>query len=175
MVGMRKPIFVRTIQPNERQALLAGLHSPDAFTLRRCQILLASAAGQKAIDIARNLHCDDQTVRNAIHDFNTHGLEALTPGSHYPHTIHAAFDGPAIEKLRALLHHSPRVFGHPTSLWTLGLAAQEAFAQGLTDTRVTGETVRATLQRQGITWRRAKRWITSPDPEYVRKKTPETD
>ena len=167
---MRKPIFVRTIQPNEQQALQAGLRSSDAFTLRQCQILLASAAGQKAIDIARNLYCDDQTVRNAIHDFSVHGLEALTPGSHYPHTIHVAFDAAAVDRLRALLHQSPRTFGHPTSLWTLELVAAEAFAQGLTDTRVTGETVRVTLQRQGISWRRAKRWITSPDPEYAQKK-----
>jgi transposase len=168
---MRKPIYVRTIQPDERQALQAGLRSSNAFTLRRCQILLASAAGQKAIDIAHNLHCDDQTVRNAVHDFNTHGLEALTAGSHAPHTTRAAFDAAAVERLRALLHQSPRLFGHPTSLWTLELVAEEAFAQGLSATRVTGETVRATLQRHGISWRRAKHWITSPDPEYARKKT----
>ena len=175
MVGMREPIFVRTIQPNEQHALEAGLRSSEAFTLRRCQMLLASAAGQKAIDIARNLYCDDQTVRNAIHDFNVHGLEALAPGSHCAHNLRAAFGATAVERLRALLHQSPRTFGHPTSLWTLELAAEEAFTQGLTDTRVTGETVRATLQRQGISWRLAKRWITSPDPEYVRKKTLATD
>jgi hypothetical protein len=145
------------------------------FTLRRCQILLASAESQKAINIACNLHCDDQTVRNAIHDFNVHSLEALTPGSHCAHTLRTAFDARAVERLRALLHQSPRTFGHPTSLWTLELAAEEAFTQGLTDTRVTGETVRVTLQRQGIRWRRAKRWITSPDPEYARKKTLATD
>jgi hypothetical protein len=33
----------------------------------------------------------------------------------------------------------------------------------LTATRVTGETVRATLARHKIHWNRAKRWITSPD------------
>jgi hypothetical protein len=45
-----------------------------------------------------------------------------------------------------------------------------SFAQGITATRVSGETIRATLKRLGIGWRRAKRWITSPDPEYVAKK-----
>jgi hypothetical protein len=30
--------------------------------------------------------------------------------------------------------------------------------------------VRATLERMGIRWLRAKRWITSPDPKYERKK-----
>src|SRR5256885_1987198 len=28
----------------------------------------------------------------------------------------------------------------------------------------------ATLARMGVRWRRAKEWITSPDPEYARKK-----
>src|SRR3712207_6907429 len=35
---------------------------------------------------------------------------------------------------------------------------------------VSGETIRATLERLGVRWERAKRWITSPDPEYARKK-----
>jgi hypothetical protein len=35
---------------------------------------------------------------------------------------------------------------------------------------VTGETVRATLERLGVRWLRAKRWIKSPDPQYDRKK-----
>ncbi len=76
----------------------------------------------------------------------------------------------AAERLRALLHRSPRDFGHPTSLWTLELAADVSFAQGLTPTRVSAETIRATLARLGVRWRRAKQWITSPDPAYLRKK-----
>jgi hypothetical protein len=76
--------------------------------------------------------------------------------------------------LRDLLHRSPRDFGHPTSLWTLGLAAQTAFAEGLTATRVSGETVRATLARLDVHWKRAKGWITSPDPAYARKKAAAT-
>jgi hypothetical protein len=35
---------------------------------------------------------------------------------------------------------------------------------------VSNETIRATLARMGVRWRRAKEWITSPDPEYARKK-----
>ena len=45
-----------------------------------------------------------------------------------------------------------------------------SFAHGLTPTRVTGETIRATLVRLGVKWQRAKDWITSPDPAYARKK-----
>jgi len=41
---MKPPIFVRDLSKKERQRLEAGLRSKDAFLMRRCQILLASAA-----------------------------------------------------------------------------------------------------------------------------------
>jgi len=170
--SMKSPIFVRPVTDAERAQLATGLRSSDAFVLRRSQILLASARGESAPQIARQLGCDDQTVRNAIVAFNTRGLAALHKGSSRPHRFRVAFDLARGEQLRALLHQSPRTFGKPTSLWTLELAADVSFEQGLTPERVSGETIRATLQRLGIRWKRAKRWITSPDPEYARKKAP---
>ena len=75
------------------------------------------------------------------------------------------------EALREVLHHKPRKFGkHTRSVWTLDLAAEVSFEEGLTKEQITGEIVRATLARLGVRWERAKRWITSPDPEYQRKK-----
>src|SRR5262249_13714700 len=146
-----------------------GLRAPAAFTLRRCQIVLASARGEHTPAIAAALGCSGQTVRDAIHAFNDRGVAALMPGSKRPHTLRPAFDAPRPDRCRNLLHPPPRDYAPPTSLWTLDLAAQAAHAEGLTATRVTGETVRATLARLGIGWRRAKRWITSPDPAYHRK------
>ena len=172
---MRKPIFVRPLRDAERETLRAGLRSSDAFVLRRCQILLANAEGKNARQIARSLGCNDQTVRNAIREFNEGGLDqALSKGSSRPRTVHAAFDEQRAERLRELLHRSPREFGKPTGLWTLALAAEVSSEEGLTEGRVTGETVRATLARLGVRWLRAKRWIESPDPEYARKKGAET-
>jgi transposase len=162
--------LVRPPTDAERQALEAGLRSPAAVTPRRAQIVLASARGAHTPAIAAMLGCSDRTVRDAIHAFNDRGVAALTPGSHRPRTVRPAFDPAGADRLRDLLHRSPRDFGHPTSLWTLELAAQTAHAEGLTAARVTGETVRATLARLGIAWRRAKGWITSPDPAYERKK-----
>lgn len=169
---MKEPIFVRNFSEDEREALEAGLRSKDAFVLRRCQILLASDRGENAYQIARSLGCNPQTARNAIHRFNEGGLqEAFRKGSSRPHTIHRAFDSEAAERLREILHRSPRDLGKPSSLWTLELAAQASFEEGLTEERVSGETIRATLARElGVRWQRAKRWITSPDPEYERKK-----
>jgi transposase len=168
---MRRPIFVRSLSDAERRSLEAGLRSPDAFVLRRCQILLASSRDENAYQIARSLGCNPQTARNAIHEFNESGLEAaLRRGSSRPHTIHAAFDPQNAQRLREMLHRDPREFGKPTSLWTLNLAAEVSFEEGLTEERVSGETIRATLRRLGVRWERAKRWIKSPDPEYERKK-----
>ena len=167
---MQAPLFVRPLTAEERATLEVGLRSPAAFTVRRCQLLLASADGQPTTTIARALRCNDQTVRNAIHDFTQRGVAALQPKSSRPHTTQATFDAAGREQLRALLHQSPRTFGKATSVWTLPLAAEVSFAQGLTPRRVSGETVRAALTALGVRWKRAKHWITSPDPEYARKK-----
>jgi transposase len=169
---MKRPIFVRPLSDAERETLEAGLRSPDAFTLRRCQILLASNRGENAYQIARSLGCNPQTARNAMHAFNQKGLpQALRQGSKRPHTVHRAFQGPQqAEALRELLHHTPREYQKDTTLWTLDLAAEVSFEEGLTEERITGETIRATLARMGVGWERAKRWIASPDPEYARKK-----
>ncbi len=167
---MKRPIFVRSLTDDERQQLEAGLRSADAFVLRRCQIILASARGEWAPSIAHHLGCNSQTARNVIAAFNDSGLSCLRRGSSVPHTLYPAFNPEQAERLRALLHQSPRTFGKPTSLWTLDLAAEVCFEQGITPTQVTGETVRATLARLGIRWLRAKGCITSPDPAYARKK-----
>ena len=173
---MKPPIFVRPFSEEERERLEAGLRSNDAFALRRSQMLLASSRGEEVPQIARNLGCGQQTVRDAIHDFNERGLDALQARSSRPQRTRDAFDHRSAEALREMLHRSAREFGYETSLWTLQMAAEAAFEEGLTSERVSGETIRVTLSRLlGVRWMRAKRWITSPDPLYERKKGGATD
>src|SRR5712692_2018369 len=167
---MKHPVYVRPVTDAERAQVVAGLRSSDAFVHRRAQILLASARGEQAPQIAHHLGCNPQTVRNAIAAFNARGLAALRKGSSRPHRFRVAFDADRGDQLRALLHQSPRTFGKPTSLWTLELAAEVSFEQGVIPQRVTGETIRATLARLEVRWKRAKEWITSPDPAYAQKK-----
>jgi transposase len=151
--SMKRPIFVLPLSDAERKNLEAALRSPDAFTLHRCQILLASNRGENAYQIAHELGCNPQTARNAIHAFNQKWLpEALQPGSKHPHTVHRAFDSEQAEALRELLHQDPRTFGKHSSLWTLAMAAEVSFEEGLTKEQITGETVRATLARLGVRW-----------------------
>jgi len=106
------------LSAQERQALQAGLRAQEAFTLRRCQILLVSADGKTATQIAALFGCATQTVRNTLRAF----------------------------------------------------AAEVAFEQRLTERQLSHEAIRQVLMRLGVGWKRAKTWITSPDPHYARKK-----
>jgi transposase len=168
---MRSPIYVRVLTPAERATLEAGLRSSDAFHLRRCQILLTSAQRRIPAEIAATLGCGQQTVRNVLHAFNEYGLAVLHRESSRPKTVQPLFDEPRTLALRDLLHRSPRDFNQPTSVWTLDLAAQVAYTEGLTECQyqVSHETIRQALLRLGVRWRRAKHWITSPDPDYAKK------
>lgn len=168
---MNPPLFVRPVSEAERTALRAGLRSPEVFTVRRCQALLASDRGQRPSAIAATLGCSAQSVRNALRAFAAEGLACLRQKPSRPKTIHALWPKERDEDVRALLHQSPRNHGQTTSLWTLELAAQVCFEKGWTTRRLSGEAIRSVLKRLGVGWKRAKHWLVSPDPEYARKKT----
>jgi transposase len=110
-------------------------------------------------------------VRNVLRGFERRGLAVVAPQSRRPHTAAKVFDAERSERLRALLHQSPREFGKARSTWTLALAAEVCAEHGITAERVSYETIRDALKRLGVGWRRAKTWITSPDPQYALKKT----
>src|SRR5258708_12882171 len=161
---MRTPIFIRPFTEDEQQQIQGGMGSSGACVMRRCEILRASAGGERAPAIAYQLGCDDQTVRNVIHEFNTTGLSVLQEGSSRPHRLHTSFSEEGLVRLKDLLHRSPRDFGKERGLWTLELAAQVSFEQGIISTPISDESVRRALKRLKTNWKRAKRWITSPDP-----------
>ena len=170
LTGMHPPIFVRELSGAERAQLDAGLRSSSAFTVRRAQIVRLSAAGRPPRAIAQGLCCAVQTVRNAIRAFNAHGLAALSEGSSRPKSATRMLDGAKLERLRAILHQSPRAFGQARSTWTLALLAQVAHEQELSANVLSQETIRRALRRLEVGWKHAKRWLTSPDPAYAPKK-----
>ncbi|HEY8283119.1 MAG TPA: helix-turn-helix domain-containing protein, partial [Chloroflexota bacterium] len=166
----KAPLYVRPLTDEEREALETAVRSSDAFVLRRAQILLASARGEPVGAIATTVGFSGQAVRQVIHSFHREGPAVPRRRPTTPHTVAYCFDTPAVERPREILHQHPRQYGKETSVWTLELAADVAYEQGLTAWRVSDETVRATLARMGVRWQRAKHWISSPDPEYARKK-----
>jgi hypothetical protein len=164
-------MFVRPLTEREQEALRTGLRSSEAFTLRRCQILLASAAGQPVAVIAQQVQCARQTVRNVIHDFEARGLACLTPGSNVPLSVEPVLTAEKRELVQTILHQSPRTFGKAQSQWTLQLLAQVCHEQGLSERELSAPTLLDAMARLGVRWKRAKQWVVSPDPAYTLKKT----
>jgi len=168
---MRK-LYVRQLTKEEQMVLQKGLRSPDAFTVRRCQILLSSAKGQSVRVIAEQLHCSGQCVREALHGFHVEGLKSVERKSRRPHSVTFSFAEQALQRLPNIVNTSPRSYGHEHSLWSLERLAATCYAEGLTKRLVNINTMSEALKRAGIDWRRARQRMNSTDPAYEAKKTP---
>ena len=121
---MKPPLYIRPLTDAERTQLEAERRGADAFRVRRAQIILASARGLSATPIAQMVGCAVQPVRNVIHAFNATGLACVPKQSTRPQSVEATLDGAQCEGRQPILHQSPRRYGTPTGVWTLGLAAE---------------------------------------------------
>jgi transposase len=169
--AMKPPLFIRPLSDAERIQLEADRRTADAFRVRRAQIVLASAQRLSPQPIAQLVGCSVQTVRNVIRAFNTQGMAGLERQSNRPKTVTPVLDAAKCDRLQHILHQTPRLYGKPTGVWTLALAAAVGYEQGVTERLMSDETIRRALKRLQTNWKRAKHWITSPDPHYARKKS----
>ena len=78
---MRQPsVFVRELSPAEGGKLKRIARTAKQFARRqRAQILLASAAGMSAPQIAAVVRTDENQVRRVVHEFNQQGMDSLRP------------------------------------------------------------------------------------------------
>ena len=95
---MRPPeVFVRPLGPDEGQRLKRlSRRAKHHASRQRAMILLASATGMSAPEIARALQSDDSHVRKVIHAFNQRGL----PGGWTTKNKHGAMVGEKFDPLR---------------------------------------------------------------------------
>lgn len=168
---MRRPLFVRPLSEQERSALIQATKSGDGFSVRRAHILLASARGMTAAQIHDALGCAGQTVRNALRAFDAEGLDCLVQKPTVNKTSRRLVSDANLERLRGILHKSPRLYGKDRSLWTLRLIAEVAKEQQIAPVVLSEPAVHRLMKRLNASWTRAKNWITSPDSAYDRKKT----
>lgn len=169
--AMKPSLSVRPLTDEERTRLEVERRGADAFRVRRAQIMLASAHGRSPKPIALLVGCCVQTVRNVITAFQAHGLGCLTKQSTRPKSVAPTLAPSACDRLQHILPQAPRTYGKPTGVWTLALAAEVCYEQGVTERLMSDATIRRALQRLKTNWKRAKHWITSPDPHYARKKS----
>jgi transposase len=81
-VSMARPpsVFVRDLALEEGQRLRSLSRRHKQFPIRqRAQVLLASATGMAAPQIAQALLTDENQVRRVIRDFNEDGMASLRP------------------------------------------------------------------------------------------------
>lgn len=169
---MRKePIFVRAMSEADKQVLEKAKRATDACEMKRAQILLASSQGLTTAAIERQFGYSAEYARQMIHRFNKHGTECLKRKSSAPLRRETIIDQAKCKQIKELMHKSPRSYGKASSLWTLTLVAEVLSEEGATPRRMANETIRTAMRKNGISWKRAKDWITSPDPQYELKKT----
>ncbi len=173
ITGGMKAIQIKELTIEEKKELKEGLRSSEAFTVRRCQILLSSEKGQTAPKIAERLHCSAQSVRRAIHAFNHEGTLCIHEKSSRPHSCEFSFDQAGLERLPDIVNSSPRDYGIEHSLWSLERLVKVSHQLGMIETRVSSPVMRKAVRRAGIDWKRVRKRIRSTDEAYEEKKSGE--
>jgi transposase len=170
----KEPIFVREITEEEKQVLEKDNRAADACEMKRAQILLASSQGLTTFGIEKQFGYSVEYARQMIHRFNREGIKCLKRKSSAPLTSETIMDQKKCEQIKQIMHKSPRTYDKNSSVWTLTLVAEVLYEQGETPRQMAIETIREAMKQNGISWKRAKDWITSPDPQYELKKSKES-
>lgn len=166
---MRQPsVFVRELQPQEGAQLRRISRTASQFARRqRAQILLASATGMSAPQIAVVVGTDENQVRRVIHEFNTLGWESLRPfvgAGGRPRVI----DQPTRDRVVAIALACPRNYGVPLNRWSLRRLRRYLVRRRIVR-QLSVEGLRQILRAAGVTWQRTRTWKRSPDPDYEAK------
>jgi len=156
----------RQLTPQQWAALeaVADRHQLDAQVLR-ARAVLRFCRGERYVDLCAAFGMAHKTLAGWVKRFRTEGMEGLRtrrpPGR--PARVHPHVAG----WLPGVIHLSPRSLGAEQDRWSVPLL-QDACAQQ-TGVRPSAETMRRCLHACRLSWKRAKRTITSPDPEYAEK------
>lgn len=163
-------IKVRPITPEESEVLDRWQRSDDIVRYRRARMLRLSEANWRCPAIAEGLGLHVETVRLTIKSFNEGGIPAIAPRPRSGGRIARLSTPEVAEAAEELARQGPPA-EEGRATWTLqGLA--EAIA-ALFDhiCTMSHETVRRLLSQRRIVYRRAKEWLTSPDPLYALRKS----
>jgi transposase len=162
----------------ERQVrkLAASRHAPGDW-IQRARMIAHSWDGARTAQIAAELGCHSQTVRERLHRFNAEGVDGLgdRPGAGRPRRLSETERGRIIALARSqppgrlyqgvqglLAPAQPEAPAH----WTLDALAQAAQAEGI---GVGRSQVRRILTSERVRWRPTRSWATSTDPDFAPK------
>jgi transposase len=165
-MGRPPEVFVRPVTMAEgRRLQRIGRTAKDPVRLRRAIVVLMSAQGQSAPDIAHLLDCSPEYVRGVIHAFNESGFAALDPkwSGGRPKTVSEH----ARRQVCLIARCCPRDLGLAFSTWSLTKLAGYLADAGIAV--VSRETIRQILHAGGVRWQATKTWKASTDPDFITK------
>src|SRR3954454_15014609 len=165
-VAMRPPeVFVRELSAQEGSRLKSVSRKAQYQSKRqRAVILLASATGMSASQIAAMARTDESLVRKVIHAFNSEGFSSLDPdyrGGRPKKTTPEQRD-----RIIAVARARPDTQGVALTRWSLAKLAQHLTGLGIV---LCEEALRQTLRSAGLSHQRTRSWKWSPDPDFAAK------
>lgn len=140
--------------------------APGERARRRAQAIWFSSQGQPVREIAKLLSVSERSVRSWLAAWRKEGLDGLRdkpiPGR--PPRLSDEQTAQMVEITR----QSPATVGLKGHTWNCRLLSQ--WVEDTFHVRLSDEWVRRLLIRHGMRFRRPKLVLTSPDPDYARKK-----
>jgi transposase len=164
-VARSPSVFTRELTPEEGARLRSLSRRSKYFAIRqRAQILLASATGVAASQIAVVLRTDENQARRVIREFNADGMASLRPptGGGRPRRV----DDTARHRIADAALARPGDLGEPGTRWSLRRYLVRA--KVVADISLTH--LRRVVVDAGVTYQRTRTWKVSNDPLYEAKK-----
>ena len=163
---MRPPdVFVRELSPDEGLRLRGVSRKAKYQSKRqRAMILLASATGMGAPQIAGLVRSDESHVRKVIHAFNEEGFGSLDPD--YRGGRPRKTTPEQRERIVAVARTRPDHQGVPLTRWSLAKLRVHLAGMGV---ELSEEALRQTLIAAGLSHQRTRSWKWSPDPDFQSK------
>ena len=163
-----QPIFVRKLSRNEKAELKKLLKSTNTRLYKRARVIWLSAIKHlKVSEIARIVDLHFINVRIWIRRYNQDGLNSLKLRFSAGRPKEIKQD--QRRQIIRLLKTKPRVFGLAWSSWSLRGLCAIAIKERVVKT-ISPEYMRRVIASEVYSYKRSKRWINSPDPEYEVKK-----
>jgi transposase len=164
-----QPTNLFQADPKERRELASLLDFVRDGNLRdrkKAATILARKAGWPNEIIAKIVHATRPYTRRYFKVYSESGLQGLFAPS-TPRPSRVAIDTEKANRILALLHCRPDSLGFNRMSWTktdLVQAYKERHREGISINKVS-----ILIKRLGYGWRKARRVLTSPDPNYREK------
>lgn len=146
--------------------LLDKMRTGSLVERKKASTILTRRKGIANLAVARALHSSPKTTRAYWDRYMKRGLVDLF-GPRAESSGSAVKKATRTKRILELFHHKPKNFGINRTSWsqlTLAIAYEARFNES-----ISRGTIGRSLREMKFTWQKAKRVLTSPDPEYREK------